>query len=211
MPQTSELEGTYTDGLPTPAEQWVFIDPSLPDVEFLLYCCLRPGLQAMVLDSHAAPAQIAAALRDRPPAEAIHILAHGQPGTIEFAAGSLSNATLADHAADLAEIGGALAAGGGLHLWSCNTAQGPSGAAFVDSLARIAGVPVSAATGLVGAAWLGGRWELDSYGSSRPAEAPLTAKGINDYAAVMGAGGLAHAGGNADGDVLVVDHVRDRP
>ena len=185
MPQKPELDGTYTECLPAPVGQWVFIDPALPDIEFLLYCCLRPGLQAIVLESHDATAQIAAALRHRPPAEAVHILAHGQPGTIEFAAGPLSSATLADHASDLVEIGGALASGGGLHLWSCNTAQGPRGAAFIDSLTRIVGVPVSAATGLVGAAWLGGRWELDSHGASRPMEAPLTARGINDYAAVM--------------------------
>ncbi len=164
--------------------QLAFVDPGLPDVAILLNN-LEPGVEAVVLDPREpVPGQIAAVLERRPPPSTIHILAHGRPGEVSFSAGALDLASLPDHAEDLARIGRALD-GGGLHLWSCRTAQGDEGQGFTEALTAAAGVPVAASTGLVGAAALGGCWTLDVRTREGRAEVPLTRSGIEAYAAVL--------------------------
>jgi len=69
---------------------------------------------------------------------------------------------------------------GGLRLWSCRTAAGPAGTAFVADLAQASGAGIAAATGLVGAAARGGGWELTA--AARP---PLTAAGVAAYEGAM--------------------------
>ena len=98
---------------------------------------------------------------------------------------ALTPETLEEDGEDLAAIGRALGSKGSLLLWSCNTAAGERGAAFVDALACATGVEVWATTGLVGAAALGGRWELDARAGAIEARAPLTADGMANYAGVM--------------------------
>jgi hypothetical protein len=163
-----------------PPREIVFIDPAIADIATIAGN-LRPGVAAVLLDS-ARPAarQIAAALAGHRGLAAVHVIAHGAPGRVGFAAGDWSAATLDAEAEDLASIGHALAAAGDLRLWSCDTAAGPAGAAFIAHLAQAACAAIAAATGRIGAAALGGAWELTA--AARP---PLTAAGVAGYAGVM--------------------------
>ena len=74
---------------------------------------------------------------------------------------------------------------GDLRLWTCQTAQGERGQAFVAALSGIAGVEVAASTQLVGAEHKGGCWTLDSYSETVTANAPLTLTGMETYDGVM--------------------------
>src|SRR5579862_3030464 len=93
-----------------------FVDPAVPDLTALL-AGLRPEVQAHLLDG-ATPAlkQIAQALEARGGADILHIIAHGAPGAVCFAAGTLSAATLEDHQAELSSIRRSLQ-GGDFLLW----------------------------------------------------------------------------------------------
>ena len=165
-------------------KQIAFIDCAVADIE-TLRAGLRPDIEAVMLSSlQAAPRQIAIALQGRCDVEAIHIIAHGQPGEVSFGAGALSLETIEEHRSHLAEIGRALAADGEIRLWVCDAARGRRGAAFLDGLRLATGAAVSGATGLVGAAARGARWELDASvdGTAQP---PLTGEGIANYAGVM--------------------------
>jgi hypothetical protein len=165
-------------------KQIAFIDCAVADIE-TLRAGLRPGIEAVMLSSRqAAPRQIAIALQGRCDVEAIHIIAHGQPGEVSFGAGALSLETIEEHRSHLAEIGRALAADGEIRLWVCDAARGRRGAAFLDGLRLATGAAVLGATGLVGAAARGARWELDASvgGTAQP---PLTGEGIANYAGVM--------------------------
>jgi hypothetical protein len=163
-----------------PPREILFLDPGVSDIETLLGH-LRPEVEAILLDPvRPAARQMAAALAGDRGLAAIHIIAHGSPGRVDFTAGNWSADTLADDAEDLAAIGRVLAASGDLRLWSCRTAAGPAGAAFIADLAQASGVDTAATTGLVGAAALGGRWEL-AY-AVRP---PLTGSGMTSYAGVL--------------------------
>ena len=61
----------------------------------------------------------------------------------------------------------ALAATGDLRLWSCRTAAGPVGAAFIAGPAQAAGADIAAATGRVGAAAQSGDWSAETTGGRR--------------------------------------------
>ena len=120
----------------------VFVDPSVDDIETIV-CSLRAGVEAIVLD-RAIPAarQIVLALRGFHDLEAVHIIAHGAPGQVNFSAGEWSLATLEDDADDLAAVGRALAENSELRLWSCATGEGKAGDQFVDA-SRALSAPTS--------------------------------------------------------------------
>ena len=181
----------------TRASEIVFIDPTVSDVGTLL-AGLRPEVEAVLLESsERATAQIARTLRDRANLAVVHILAHGRPGEVSFGAGPLSLDTLDEDAADLAAIGHALGDGGDLRLWSCETGQGARGAAFVAALAEAAGAEVAAASWLVGAAALGGRWELEAGSDAFGARSPLTTGGVVAYPGTMAPRAWIGLGGTA--------------
>jgi len=158
-----------------PCSEVLFLDPLVDDAETLLHG-LRPGVEAVVLDAERPAArQIAQALADRRDLGAIHIIAHGAPGQIGFAAGAWSAETLDEESYDLAAIGQALRPGGDLRLWSCFAGAGTAGGGFVDGLARATGASVAAPNGLIGSARLGGTWELGEGAGAPPLTEAATA------------------------------------
>jgi Domain of unknown function (DUF4347) len=122
------------------------------------------------------PEQIARALVGRGQLDAVHVIAHGAPGAVRFAAGVLPIENLDEHAAQLSEIGRALSEDGGLLLWSCHTGQGSGGTAFVRALASAVHANVGAAAGIVGSEAGGGKWELDKAPRLLHQPTPLTAQ-----------------------------------
>lgn len=165
--------------------EMLFVDPSVSDLDTILGG-LRPEVEAVVLDT-ARPAarQIAAALEGREGLSTVHVIAHGAPGRVSFAAGEWSAETLEEEADDFAAIGKALAEDGDLRLWSCHTGAGAVGDEFVDGLARATGAHVAAATDFVGSAARGGRWVLEGVSGACVARAPLTAAGVAEYSWVF--------------------------
>ena len=163
-----------------------FIDPAVSDVHVLL-TGLRPNVRPILLDTaELAPRQMARALAGCQGLDAIHIIAHGAPGEVSFAAGALSVESVEDHAADLAALGARLGPDASLMLWTCETGQGKRGQDFIDALAAASGAKVAAATRFIGAAARGGGWELDKRAGAPNVPAPLSGAGIASYQGVMG-------------------------
>jgi Domain of unknown function (DUF4347) len=163
----------------------LFVDPSVSDIATIL-SGLRPEVEAIVLDSsRPAARQIAEALSDRRGLDAVHVIAHGSPGRVRFAAGEWSATTLGEDAEDFPAIGRALGADGDLRLWSCSAGAGPEGDDFVRRLACASRADVTAASGAVGAAAKGGAWRLDSRWRRAEAPPPLTAGGVASYSGVL--------------------------
>src|SRR5204863_6198653 len=123
---------------------------------------LEPSIEPVVL-SAAEPAfrQIAKYLESNCDVDGIHIIAHGAPGLVEFAAGTVAHDTLAASSVELSRIRQSMKPGAALHLWSCETGVGESGERFLAALAEGLNRPVAAASGKIGAAHLGGTWNLD--------------------------------------------------
>src|SRR5439155_17071990 len=117
----------------------LFIDPGVSDLHTLL-AEARPEVEAVLLDrARPAAGQMAAALAGRRNLAAVHIIAHGAPGRVAFAAGAWTRETLAAEGHHLAAIGRALAEDGDLRLWSCDTARGEGGEDFLEALAEATG------------------------------------------------------------------------
>ena len=179
-----DVSNLIRDHAATPREI-AFIDRNVDDLATLL-AGLRPELDPILLsDDEPALCQIARLVRRCYGLDAIHVIAHGRVGEVSFGAGALSLESLAGHAADLRAIGQALGNDGKLLLWSCNTAAGARGSAFLAALESATGAEVCAATGTIGSRPLGGRWELDVSSGKETVEAPLTARGMAGYAGVL--------------------------
>jgi hypothetical protein len=110
-----------------------FIDRNVDDLGTLL-AGISPHVEPILLsDDEPAPQQMMRAVRGRAKLDAIHVIAHGRPGEVSFVAGALSLDTTEEHAAELAKVGRILR-GGAIYLWTCETARGRRGAAFVEAL-----------------------------------------------------------------------------
>ena len=162
-----------------------FIDSGIPDLDAFL-AGLRSDVDGIVLDA-ASPAltQIAGALKGCAGLDAVHIVAHGQPGEVRFAAGALTLQSLRAYAPQLREIGLALDCEGRLQLWTCQTAYGARGATFVAALERATGARVAASTTPIGAETRGGRWELDAFRGRSEIQPPLAPAAVASYAGLM--------------------------
>ena len=157
----------------------LFIDPGVDDVA-TLRAGVRPGVEPIVLEAgRSAARQMAEALVGRRGLDAVHVVAHGAPGCVAFGGGAWSASAVEAEAGAFAAIGAALGEGGGLRLWSCHAGAGAAGEALVAGLRAAVGGEVAAAEGLVGAAGLGGSWELGGV------EAPLTVEAVGAYAGVL--------------------------
>jgi hypothetical protein len=165
--------------------EMLFVDASVDDLATILGN-LRPGVEAVVLDRAAPPArQIAVALHGVRGLDAVHVIAHGAPGRVSFAAGHWSVETVENEPDDFAAIGRAIAVHGDLRLWSCRTGAGVPGGRFAARLARATGVGVAAASGLVGATARGGCWNVASGREAADARPPLTARGLAAYSGIL--------------------------
>src|SRR5437763_1573628 len=89
-----QLSSDQQDLIMISASEILFVDPSVSDIETILGN-LRPGVHAVVLDERRPAArQIAAALECREGLDAVHLIAHGAPGRVVFAASEWSAETL---------------------------------------------------------------------------------------------------------------------
>lgn len=180
-----ERPNARTDAPRPRASELLFVDPSVSDLGTILRN-LRPEVEAIVLNAERPAArQMALALDGRDGLDAVHVIAHGAPGRVCFAAGEWSAQTLDDGGLDLAAIGQALDASGELLLWSCNAGAGAAGTNFIDALSRAAGAPVAAANDLVGSPALGGDWALNIQTKDAAARPPLTEVGMGIYAGIL--------------------------
>jgi hypothetical protein len=181
------LDATAPRDVVSGVSEVLFVDPSISDLDTILGN-LRPEVEAVVLDGTLAPArQMATALEGRGDLEAIHIVAHGAPAQMRFAAGGWAAGTLREHESDLAAVGRALRATGDLRLWSCEVGAGIAGKGFVDALSYAIRAPVAAADGFVGSRALGGNWELATRSGGASAQPPLTEVGMGIYAGILAA------------------------
>ncbi|HXL99045.1 MAG TPA: DUF4347 domain-containing protein, partial [Rhizomicrobium sp.] len=168
--------------------QVVFIDSSVHDLQALL-AGIKPGMDVVLLDSqHDALDQIAETLAGHHGISAVHIIADGKSGQIDFSAGALSlgNLTTGSHEQDLSTIGKAMSAQSDLMIWSCDTAQGQAGQSFMDALAHLTGADVAGSTDITGAASLGGDWTLESHTGPIQATVPLTQEGMTHFDSTLG-------------------------
>jgi Ca2+-binding RTX toxin-like protein len=159
----------------------IFIDGGLEDIE-VLKSGLSPEATYFVLDpGKDGLGQMANILSGYSDLSAIHILSHGEEGSLRLGSTVLDQSSLAAYSLQLSTIGGALSATGDLLLYGCNVAQGVTGQAFIQELATITGADVAASTDLTGSTLLGGDWLLEISAGAIEAGPILTDNVQQDY------------------------------
>lgn len=160
------------------ATEITFILSNLPDLETLL-AGLPAGSEVHVLDANGdALAEMAGILEGRSGIDAIHLMSHGAPGSLQLGQTSLSNATLGQHGAQLAAIGASLSDDADLLIYGCNVAAGETGLAFVQALGDATGADVAASVDLTGSAASDGNWILETHAGAIETDA-LTLENVD--------------------------------
>jgi fimbrial isopeptide formation D2 family protein len=166
--------------------QIVFIDPTVDDRKSLIDGVI-PGTEVVILDAtRDGIEQITEILgHHHTPLEAIHIVAHGQPGSIRLGKSQLSHFTLSRYASTLQRWRRSIEKDAEILLYSCQVAAGALGASFVRQLREITGVDIAASTTLVGNAALDGNWELDVRTGTRPTPLAFAPEALATYPATL--------------------------
>src|SRR5688500_1323781 len=86
--------------------------------------------------------QIADALAGRRGLDALHIISHGGPASVQLGTSTLSTSTLPIYEHLLSNISYALSAGADILIYGCDVASGPEGRAFVEQLSKATGADV---------------------------------------------------------------------
>ncbi|MCS6329467.1 MAG: DUF4347 domain-containing protein, partial [Nitrospira sp.] len=145
----------------SPAEI-VFVDPTVPDYATLL-AGITPNIEVVMLDGgQDGITQMADVLSSRTGIDAIHIISHGEAGTLQLGTGTLNAETMSGHyAEELSTIRQALSEQADILVYGCDFAAGETGQDAVDCLAQLTGADVQASTDVTGHASLGGDWDLE--------------------------------------------------
>lgn len=170
----------------------LFIDALVQDIDTLL-STIDPSIEVILLNNQQdGLTQIANALAGRSDIDAVHVISHGGPGSLQLGNGEITEATLAGQAEQLAQIRAALSDSADLMLYGCNVADGTNGASFIQALANATGADVAASIDLTGSTLLGGDWALEAHTGNIEA-ATLS---VTDYDATLspGAGNALYTG-----------------
>ncbi len=143
-------------------DELVFIDQALPDLSTLL-AGIRPGTEVILLDPNRdGIQQIAEALRGRKGVRALHILSHGQAGSIQLGKSILSLENLPEYASLLSQWKSSLADDAEILIYGCEVAAGLEGRLFIKELAHLTGADIAASTNLTGYAGADADWILEA-------------------------------------------------
>ncbi|MFA6810025.1 MAG: DUF4347 domain-containing protein, partial [Desulfoplanes sp.] len=147
------------------AKSILFVDPSVVGYESLLEEAEKGDAsvpEIHVLDeSRDGLEQITEILAGREDVDSVHILSHGDSGTLRLGSSLVDQTDLQENEDLLDQWKASLAPGGDILLYGCNVAAGEMGSGFVDQLARLTGADVAASTDDTGSSDLGGDWDLE--------------------------------------------------
>ena len=120
----------------------LFVDPFVADPEQLLIA-LRPNVETIILEAdRGGLEQITEALEQRRDIKAVHIVAHGEAGSLNLAGTKLTEASLSDASELLEGWFTDQPERPEILLYACDLARGPEGLAFIERLSSLAGADV---------------------------------------------------------------------
>ncbi|MEO1298258.1 MAG: DUF4347 domain-containing protein [Cyanobacteria bacterium J06636_16] len=149
----------------TMTHQLIAVDTSVADYQAILKDLRAQGDQreVILLDGHEdGVEELAAVLAEHQNVEALHILAHGDVGSLFLGTATLDQTSMQRQYADaLAVISQALAPDADVMIYGCQFGQGVQGFIATQTLALMTGANVAASATLTGASALGGDWNLE--------------------------------------------------
>ena len=159
---TSETESAVTQ-----THELVIVNLNTPDYEVIVDDLVTDRgdgrqFEVVMLDTdRGGIEQLSALLGERTDLDAVHIISHGDDGSISLGNELLDLDALIANSKSIQGWGDAFTDDGDLLIYGCNLAAGADGRAFIDVLGRLTGTDIAASTDLTGLAALGGDWDLE--------------------------------------------------
>ncbi|MEO1134451.1 MAG: DUF4347 domain-containing protein, partial [Cyanobacteria bacterium J06639_1] len=154
------FETSLVSELP-PQREVVFIDDSVDNYQDLLD---RVSTQAdvVILDrSQDGIAQIGQVLSQYENLDAVHVVSHGDAGSLQLGSTTLDSSNLSHYTDELQQWSNAFSEDADLLFYGCHVGGSPDGLLFVDRLADLTGADVAASDNLTGSADAGGDWDFE--------------------------------------------------
>ncbi|MFN7750758.1 MAG: DUF4347 domain-containing protein, partial [Pseudomonadota bacterium] len=145
------------------AAQILFVDAGVEAPEALFDTARARGIEVVTIGAdRSGLLQVVEALADRSGIQAVHLIAHASPGSMQLGADRLDLTFPSEQTRQLLErLGASLAQDGDLLIYGCDFAQGEVGLAAVAELARLTRADVKASDDPTGHARSGGDWTLE--------------------------------------------------
>src|SRR4028118_1036349 len=145
--------------------QIVFVDSAVEDWQSLAVG-VKAGMEVILVDrARDGIEQIASALQSRQGIESVHIISHGESGSLQLGQTSLNSDNLDTYRDSLkrwfSSSVNSLQNRCEILLYGCNVAAGKKGEAFVQKLSKLTKANIAASFDITGSAQKGGNWVLE--------------------------------------------------
>ena len=174
VPAPADAEACVVCEVPEQAEvaeqattrvQLVVVDASVANHETLLAGLTTESdanFEVVMLDSNQdGIEQITNILSERSNVEALHIVSHGEDGTVQLGSSVLSNQSLAAYSGMFAQWDSSFTSDADILFYGCDLGGSADGLELVQSLSILTGADVAASDDLTGHAELDGDWDLE--------------------------------------------------
>ncbi|NIU06024.1 MAG: DUF2341 domain-containing protein [Gammaproteobacteria bacterium] len=185
----------------------VFIDPGTPDYEQLLQDLQRDRgdgtrIDVVLLDAKQdGVKQITRVLKQHQKLNAIHLVSHGNDGTLKLGNGQLDSKHLSADASHVATWANALSNEADLLIYGCDLASSDKGQALIEELRTLTGTDIAASTDRTGDESKGGDWDLEFTVGSIEAQIPFSPELQQSWTGVLDTDVQLHYGEGSAADL----------
>ena len=194
--QVRALIDTLVDGRNAAAssQEIAFIDSRLSDIAGIL-SAIPEGTRIVMIDANRdGVEQMVEAMRSEAGVTGIHIISHGQAGSLQLGSSTLDANTMSTvYKQQLESLHNNLSETADILVYGCNFGAGDAGAEATALLASLTGADVASSDDLTGAAGQGGDWVLETRSGAVDAGA-INAAGWNDTLAATNSGSWTVSG-----------------
>ncbi|MDH3739360.1 MAG: DUF4347 domain-containing protein, partial [Alphaproteobacteria bacterium] len=119
--------------------------------------------------------------------DAIHIISHGEDGSVQLGNSSLNSQTLEDNNLKIALWANSFAETGDILIYGCNLVESELGKSLIEDLSALTLTDVAASDDATGHESLGGDWELEQNVGSIETTVAVSAEAQQQWSAVLAA------------------------
>ena len=117
--------------------------------------------------------------------DAVHILSHGNDGSVKLGNTWLSDSNIDEYSNSINVWGNSLDENADILIYGCNLAESESGEQFVEQLAFLTGADIAASKDITGSALFGGNWDLEYKTGAIESQTAISAALQQSYASVL--------------------------
>ncbi|CAD0227786.1 DUF4347 domain-containing protein [Planktothrix agardhii] len=163
----------------------VVIDSSVDNYETLLQG-VDPNAEVIILDPNQdGIAQISSILSTQKDIDALHIISHGESGSLQLGTTVINANNLDQYSTQLSQWQASLTENADILLYGCNVASGSLGQSFVTNLSQLTGADIAASNDLTGNAALGGNWALEVQTGNIETALAFSQNAIRNYQGIL--------------------------